>query len=255
MKNLGINNKIYTACFFGLWVVFLLWLTALTSSSLFTLKLDLNSAYKPIPQIGETALGLTVLGTDSSKIVFNVASFDSFDSKKMKFNPSIAEKLILTSKTQKEIEEVLDQSELEKWETLSVVPIFKYNLSLLNTPTSTNQWFYFLVQNENSSLIEILSGNREYIQQNFQVKNLVKVLSNISISTASASGFSLAVYDENGNFISSASGTLIIEPTFSTKIYIFITLWVFILASLTAIKKTITLSNEVTQYIRKIWKH
>src|SRR5258708_1447113 len=202
----------------------------------FTLNLSLEQAFKSTPKTdwGGISLKLKGVAGDSAIVGFNPFS-----------TGSSSEELLLSPKTVEEIRSSFSDADLDRWKFLTGLSpsLFQFNLLLVSNNSSPNngkkKCSYFSVNIASDTAIKVLPGQKVYLKRGLKVDDLAQTISSIKISFIDDFPIYDLFYDQDGKFVSQATGRIIVTPTWTTQVLIFFGAWVFIIALLALIKQTL----------------
>ena len=163
-----------------------------------------------------------------------------------------SEKLVMTSRTKEQIQENLRELDPQQWQVLTKLPspIFRYNLSLINylaVPKNSKIESFFLVTLASDDTQRVMPGQEIALRHNLQIEDISSTLASTNVDLVYGAGdFGMYwnLYDKKGKFISQATGTIVIKPTFWTRVSIFVGVWIFLLGLVALLKKTLLVSKD-----------
>jgi hypothetical protein len=163
-----------------------------------------------------------------------------------------SERLSLTPKKREEIQASLSALDPQKWQILTKLPspIFTYSLDLISDKTSPNnakKVSRFLVTVANRDSEELTPGGTLRLGDDLQINEISEVLASAKLDLAYDMGMYMNFFSKTGEFVSQATGTIIIKPTFFTRLSMFLGVWVLVLALIKLFKETILASNDFKQ--------
>ena len=179
-------------------------------------------------------------GIDGGKAIIG-ASFVREKDGRIGFGTTTGEKLSLTPKKVDEIQANLRRLDPQKWEVLTKLPspIFRYRLHLLSdteSPNNGKKSSYFLLKVGMRAVQKVMPGQRILLGEDFQVEDISDYLGISKLDLVYKDGMYMTFFDPKGQFISQATGRIIIEPTSFTRGSVFVSLLVIILALLHLLK-------------------
>jgi|SRR3989344_1005354 len=207
--------------------------------SRFTFTLDFSDSFTATPQPApKLSIKLNGVSGDSA-----IVGFDGFE------EPRSAEELIITPGALEKLKNHLDGSALERWEFFSKLPtsIFKFKawiVSDTNSPNNAKKASYFLVTIGSSDPEKILPGSKIPLTGNFGIQDLLLAIPTIKTELY-YNGFFNNFYSAEGDFVSQATGKLVIKPSSFTIFIILLGSWLLALSFVGLVKQTIITSGDL----------
>jgi hypothetical protein len=241
-------------------------LTWFICSQYLTMRLDFSQAFESTiqpPPTKDNSKGLSVQinGVDGGKAIFGfvMPQIIRRDSGEVEFieGESISEKLALTPRKQEEIEENLSQLDPQKWQVLTELPspIFRYNLDLISNQESLNsakKQSYFLVAVARHNAQRVMPGQEYALGRNLEIGDISRRLAATKIDLVYGTGVMgmyMNFYDKRGEFISQATGTLVITPTVWTKGAVFVGWGLLLLVLITLLLRILLIPKNFKEAI------
>jgi hypothetical protein len=231
-------------------------LTWFTCSQYLTIQLSLSQAFEPIVQPppdknNQRGLSIQLNGVDGDKAIigFSFPQMRAEEGGIFHFGESSSEELALTPRTRDEIRKNISNLDPQKWEVLTKLPspIFRFNLDLVSgedSPNKAKKASHFIVTVPGAGTQKVMPGQEIRLGQDLQVDHISETLASAKIELVYGNGMYMNFFDKNGNFISQATGTLNVQPTFFTRCSVLASIWVLLLALLTLLKKTLLASKD-----------
>lgn len=217
----------------------------------FTLRLDLTSAFniQVTPQTPQDGIFIKLNGVDGDSAIVGISTSESGASEEIEF----------TGKNLDNIKAGLNKFQLGQWEFMTKLPeaAFRFNVYLLSdsdSPNKAKKIGNFVVSVASGTPFSIPPGKYRLLGNNVPIAEISETIENTNIKLVYEDGWYNAFYDEQGNFISQSTGTLVLKPTVFTQLLMVIGVWTFAIAFIALTKQTLLLGKDILEtvdYLRK----
>jgi len=121
--------------------------------------------------------------------------------------------------------------------------------SHLGSPNNSKKISYYLVTDFHGIAHKVLPGEKIMLARNSKIGDLPTTLSRVGIDLIYENGLYQNFYDKDEEFVSQATGSLLIKPTALLQVMLFFGAWVFVIAALLLVKQTVMSSSDLKEML------